>query len=449
MPRDTGGSIRPSNDEVKRLKAFRRQFWKAKNARSEFSAAGELQLQMKISNQAASASLKVPEEAPATRFHVAMRSFLNPADRLYFQSILEILEAGFTSELEAPRLEAIRKSISNTKCGPMRMQINDQALSAEEGYELIFAHFYIRSGENLPDVLRAAQSNQLAWGLMWFEFHSYALAGYEVVSELFDCIRVLEATPGSKLFPAAPPNHCIYCLRSNSTFSSEEHILPESLGNDVLILPRGIVCDECNNGVLSQLDAALLGFEPIALLRVLFTSATKSGAPPKARFQNMSICKTRPGHLHISAYDRTGEIKDLHTLQDGQTSFNIETRGRPRFDGTEIVRALYKVGLAMVAYDRGWEEALNPRYDDARSFIMGSGPLVNDVLVQMKSTPAPTIHVSWATAENGTGLVLSIYGMALVLNLERQPRVKLSDELRHLHFDVLPIQPQGPEGAMP
>jgi len=38
---------------------------------------------------------------------------------------------------------------------------------------------------------------------------------------------------------------CIFCLSENSSFSKEEHIIPESLGGEE-ILPKGFVCDRCN-----------------------------------------------------------------------------------------------------------------------------------------------------------------------------------------------------------
>ena len=55
-------------------------------------------------------------------------------------------------------------------------------------------------------------------------------------------------------------NSCPYCntklIYSNASkkvddkivnTKSEEHIIPKSLGNDELILPKGIICDKCNN----------------------------------------------------------------------------------------------------------------------------------------------------------------------------------------------------------
>lgn len=39
---------------------------------------------------------------------------------------------------------------------------------------------------------------------------------------------------------------CIFCKDSSDNSTSVEHIIPESLGNKD-ILPKGIVCDSCNN----------------------------------------------------------------------------------------------------------------------------------------------------------------------------------------------------------
>jgi hypothetical protein len=41
-------------------------------------------------------------------------------------------------------------------------------------------------------------------------------------------------------------------------FKSREHPFPESLGSTEIVLPRGVVCDPCNNGPLSRLDQAFL-----------------------------------------------------------------------------------------------------------------------------------------------------------------------------------------------
>jgi HNH endonuclease len=40
---------------------------------------------------------------------------------------------------------------------------------------------------------------------------------------------------------------CIFCKKNSENSVSVEHIIPESLGNIDHVLPKGIVCDACNN----------------------------------------------------------------------------------------------------------------------------------------------------------------------------------------------------------
>lgn len=62
---------------------------------------------------------------------------------------------------------------------------------------------------------------------------------------------------------------CLFCKQDSSASKSIEHIIPESLGNKTFVLPRGYVCDKCNNyfarevekPFLNQLDMRLLRFE--------------------------------------------------------------------------------------------------------------------------------------------------------------------------------------------
>lgn len=49
--------------------------------------------------------------------------------------------------------------------------------------------------------------------------------------------------------------------------SSEEHIIPKSLGNDDLILEKGTICDACNNYFALNIEKPFLELESIKLLR--------------------------------------------------------------------------------------------------------------------------------------------------------------------------------------
>jgi HNH endonuclease len=51
---------------------------------------------------------------------------------------------------------------------------------------------------------------------------------------------------------------CIFCKSDSTKSRSIEHIIPESLGNIEHILPRGVVCDTCNNYFARKVEGPLL-----------------------------------------------------------------------------------------------------------------------------------------------------------------------------------------------
>lgn len=51
---------------------------------------------------------------------------------------------------------------------------------------------------------------------------------------------------------------CIFCHKDASWSTSIEHIVPESLGNKDICLPKGYVCDECNHYFAIKIEKDLL-----------------------------------------------------------------------------------------------------------------------------------------------------------------------------------------------
>jgi HNH endonuclease len=51
---------------------------------------------------------------------------------------------------------------------------------------------------------------------------------------------------------------CIFCKGDSTQSRSVEHIIPEALGNIEHVLPRGIVCDTCNNYFARKVEGPLL-----------------------------------------------------------------------------------------------------------------------------------------------------------------------------------------------
>jgi hypothetical protein len=51
---------------------------------------------------------------------------------------------------------------------------------------------------------------------------------------------------------------CIFCKNDSSNSKSVEHIIPESLGNTTRTLPKGVVCDTCNNYFARKVEKPFL-----------------------------------------------------------------------------------------------------------------------------------------------------------------------------------------------
>ena len=52
--------------------------------------------------------------------------------------------------------------------------------------------------------------------------------------------------------------NCLFCKQNSDNSKSVEHIIPESLGNKEHILPKGFVCDNCNQYFASKVEKPLL-----------------------------------------------------------------------------------------------------------------------------------------------------------------------------------------------
>lgn len=73
---------------------------------------------------------------------------------------------------------------------------------------------------------------------------------------------------------------CLFCLQDTSTSVSVEHIVPESLGNTTIVLPRGFVCDRCNNYFARKVEGPFLTSPAILALRHMEGVRNKRGRIP-------------------------------------------------------------------------------------------------------------------------------------------------------------------------
>ena len=77
------------------------------------------------------------------------------------------------------------------------------------------------------------------------------------------------------------PCKCLFCFRTDVSFNKIEHPIPESLGNDDWVLPKGFVCDVCNQYFGSKVENIVISEPPFILERLGYVVKSKKGKLPK------------------------------------------------------------------------------------------------------------------------------------------------------------------------
>jgi HNH endonuclease len=428
------------------FRTFKRIYHKARRAFDDLGDPSGFQLSFSFDGTTSRAEHTTPNSDATARLAILMRPFLNPTGPLYYKTIWAALRAEFGDELTDGAAADIDASIRQMNTGYMTFTYNDQQLTAEDLYHLLSEGEYFDDDDAAAQYLKGIFEIPFAGHFIWHQFYNYTLSGFDLVSGLFGLIRHVERTERyQELYPSIEgETRCIYCLTTDGRFTSEEHVLPEALGNDELVLPAGYTCDTCNSR-LSSLDSYLADFEPLAFLQVQFVPYTKKGKLPEARFQNVHFRRTGPRSIQFMPQDKSGELKETGELGNGQFSWNFKLRGRS-VHFIKLGQALYKVGLALVALGDGQEAACSERYNSARTFIHTGQARPNNYLVRMTVQPQGRVQVGYFYQNGGTLIQLDLYGFVVLLNLDAQPVFELNEQLSKLDFALWP-PPESAEGS--
>jgi hypothetical protein len=157
-----------------------------------------------------------------------------------------------------------------------------------------------------------------------------------------------------------PPFKCLFCLSATALFTRVEHPIPESLGNDDLILEPGFVCDACNQYFGTKVESPVISAPPFGVERVRSDVKTKKGKHP--------VFKSPP---HIDLYPTGFKDKVILAASPQYWKFMQKKRylllpNSPRND-VLIVRFLLKVGLELLLTADGLDP-YSSQFDNARTF---------------------------------------------------------------------------------
>lgn len=175
-----------------------------------------------------------------------------------------------------------------------------------------------------------------------------------------------------------PGHTCLFCF-GDGPFTTVEHIIPESLGNDDLLL-RDEVCDGCQRYLGKEVENYVLSKTPIGVWRMLLGIRTKKGRLPQVDLSNPAKQKGILPELSQFHDNKVG----FTAHEDGSTSVDIDDPElvRELINGerrhfrfvlspkhlVQIGRFLGKIGIEMLcAADP--EGARSNRYEDLRKYV--------------------------------------------------------------------------------
>jgi hypothetical protein len=411
--------LRSSDEEHRSAlrEVFRSYKRAASRLRDVFDAPeGELATSFHLSSTGDVLTTSFSAGARIPRHAALLRPFMREGSRLELRSVWAALQdSGHLDDEVRVRVEAAFEEADHLW---MAVNVNGRDLSARDIYTVYGEGTYFREDPKAGKLLKELQASQPMASLLPMLFHDACANFTGLVFVVLDALLVCE-----RRMPPAPPEgadtfRCIYCGTSEGDFGPEEHVIPESLGGDELVI-TGCVCARCNNE-LSWLDKELIAFEPIALLRVPALPLTKKGKFPKAELPGLDVEKVAPREIRFR--DKTGRAVTPPVVQpDGTVAFQVHIAGRKRRSPLIIARALVKIALGLVARDAGRDAALHARYDVARGFVLHGLPIGTHLLLPSVVKPSGSLRTYWQAYDNSTPVVLEFFGLPFAFNLEPVP----------------------------
>lgn len=171
------------------------------------------------------------------------------------------------------------------------------------------------------------------------------------------------------------PFKCLFCLSSREPFYRVEHPIPESLGNDDLLLEPGFVCDPCNQYFGSKIEQKVLDSPPFSVERIAAAVKTKKGKLPKVRHNaDLSLFSTgyKDRILFAASPSEYLGINTKHFLYDNVGNLILKISPTSK-DDFYTVRLLLKMGLELLLC----KTDVNPYdsiFDNARNYARYASP---------------------------------------------------------------------------
>lgn len=419
------------------LKRFVRRYMAARKARKRI-AGDTLQYEIKVRDRSAASTVRIPDPEKFYPFVAAMHPLLETGSDVNLRSTWSRAKRAVCAGIPPDQITRFEEALAAFECGPIALEWNGRKLTRQEAYDLVAEGSFFGDDAGKARFLEECQGTPVGH-LLWFQFYAHNDAGFRLATWLCEVIREAKADDRSAgpIPGEGAVAECIFCRRKDWSFDSEEHIFPESLTGDDTVLPRGYVCDRCNNVPLSGADEALVNFGPIAMQRVMYLPITKKGKFPSIRVGGLTVEKKAPRAIRIEANASTNSISNRCDLPDGQVGFTLRIGSKP--DWKLVARALYKIALELVALKQGHGRALAAEYDAARCFVLGVAEFQGHLIIKTEGVPNAEATVTYWEAKEATPFEIRIFGTCFGLNLREGTQEIDERALREVGAVAVPL----------
>lgn len=139
------------------------------------------------------------------------------------------------------------------------------------------------------------------------------------------------------------PFKCLFCNSTKELFSSKEHIVPHSLGNDILILEKGWVCDKCNN-LCSAFESRVINHSNLGAERAILGVITKKGKPARSKFGKIHWNAEPTLKNNIISIDKKDLEKTAYFYNQAKDKGKIVIPIHDKFN-YDVTKLLLKIGV--------------------------------------------------------------------------------------------------------
>ncbi|WP_373005075.1 HNH endonuclease [Sulfurimonas sp.] len=159
-----------------------------------------------------------------------------------------------------------------------------------------------------------------------------------------------------------PPFKCIFCNSNENTFTSLEHIVPHSLGNNVLVMEKGWVCDTCNN-ICSAFESRVINHSLFGAERAMLGVITKKGKPARSKYGKLHWNAEPSMEKNVISIDK----KELNKAPIFSNKIIIPVHDKYNYD---VAKLLLKIGVEILSKAYYKESFLINKLSEAKKHII-------------------------------------------------------------------------------